>query len=127
LWNIPQLTAVQWNASAPNKPAVGGVALGALGRNAGEVIGVFGDLQIEPYFKALFRPGYMSSINMANLEQLEQLVGRLKPPAWPSVFPAIDETKRWRDSGCSRTIVQDVTLISIATILRRRSRSTRRG
>jgi hypothetical protein len=31
---------------------------------------------------------------MANLEQLEQLVGRLKPPAWPSVFPAIDETKR---------------------------------
>jgi hypothetical protein len=94
LWNIPQLNVVQWNASAPNGPVVGGVALGALGRNAGEVIGVFGDVQIEPYPLALLRPGYMSSINMANLEQLEQLVGRLKPPAWPSVFPAIDETKR---------------------------------
>jgi hypothetical protein len=94
LWNIPQLNAVQWNASAPNGPVVGGVALGALGRNSGEVIGVFGDIQIELWPLALLRPGYMSSINMANLEQLEQLVGRLKPPAWPSVFPAIDETKR---------------------------------
>jgi hypothetical protein len=94
LWNIPQLSAVQWNASAPNGPVVGGVALGALGRNSGEVIGVFGDIQIELWPLALLRPGYMSSINMANLEQLEQLVGRLKPPAWPSVFPAIDETKR---------------------------------
>jgi hypothetical protein len=94
LWNIPQLNKVQWNASAPNGPVVGGVALGALGRNAGEVIGVFGDVQIELWALALLRPGYMSSINMANLEQLEQLVGRLKPPAWPSVFPAIDETKR---------------------------------
>jgi hypothetical protein len=94
LWNIPQLSAVQWNASAPNGPVVGGVALGALGRNSGEVIGVFGDVQIELWALALLRPGYMSSINMANLEKLEQLVGRLKPPAWPSVFPAIDETKR---------------------------------
>jgi hypothetical protein len=89
LWNVPQLNAVQWNASAPNGPVVGGVALGALGRNSGEVIGVFGDVQIELWALALLRPGYMSSINMANLEQLEQLVGRLKPPAWPSVFPAI--------------------------------------
>ncbi len=94
LWNIPQLNKVQWNASAPNGPVVGGVALGALGRNSGEVIGVFGDIQTELWALALLRPGYVSSINMANLEQLEQLVGRLKPPAWPSVFPAIDETKR---------------------------------
>jgi hypothetical protein len=94
LWNIPQLTAVQWNASVKNGPVVGGVDLGALGRNSGEVVGVFGDVQIELWLKALFRPGYMSSINMVNLDQLEQLVRRLKPPAWPSVFPAIDETKR---------------------------------
>jgi hypothetical protein len=94
LWNIPQLSAVQWNASVANGPVVGGVDLGALGRNSGEVIGVFGDLQIEIYLKALLRPGYMSSIDMANLDKLEQLVHRLKPPAWPSVFPAIDETKR---------------------------------
>jgi hypothetical protein len=94
LWNIAQLNAVQWDASAPNGPVVGGVDLGALGRNSGEVIGVFGDLQIKPYLSALRRPGYVSSINIANLDQLEQLVRRLKPPAWPSAFPAIDETKR---------------------------------
>jgi hypothetical protein len=93
LWNILQLSAVQWNASAPNKPVVRGVNLGALGRNSGEVIGVFGDVQIELYPLALLRPGYMSSINMVNLE-LERLVRRLRPPAWPSVFPAIDDTKR---------------------------------
>jgi hypothetical protein len=97
LWNIPQLSAVQWNASAPNKPVVGGVNLGALARNSGEVIGVFGDVHIELYLKSWLPPGppgYMSSINMVNLDKLEQLVRRLKPPAWPSVFPAIDENKR---------------------------------
>jgi hypothetical protein len=94
LWNIPQFSAVQWNASAPNGPIVGGVDLGALGRNAGEVIGVFGDAQVKPWALALLRPGYMSSINMAKLYELEELVRRLKPPAWPSVFPAIDEAKR---------------------------------
>ncbi|MGH6823415.1 MAG: di-heme-cytochrome C peroxidase, partial [Methylocella sp.] len=93
LWNIPQLSAVQWDASAPNGPVVGGVDIGALGRNAGEVVGVFGDVQIQPWALALFRPGYVSSINIANLDQLEELLRRLKPPAWPGVFPAIDETK----------------------------------
>ena len=94
LWNIAQLSKVQWNASVENGPVVAGVDLGALGRNSGEVIGVFGDVQIEIYPLAFLRPGYKSSINVANLDLLEKLVGRLKPPAWPSVFPAIDETKR---------------------------------
>jgi hypothetical protein len=95
LWNIHQLSAVQWNGGFPNGPVVGGVDLGALVRNTAEVVSEFtGDVQIEPYPLALLRPGYMSSINIANLDLLEQLVRRLKPPAWPSVFPAIDETKR---------------------------------
>jgi hypothetical protein len=69
--------------------------LGALGRNTGEVIGEFsGDLQTEPYPLALLRPGYKSSVDIANLVKLEQLEQRLKPPVWPGVFPAIDETKR---------------------------------
>jgi hypothetical protein len=93
LWNIPQLSAVQWNASVNNGPVFGDVDVGALGRNSGEVIGVFGDVQIEPYLLVALR-GYKSSINMADLVTLEQLVRRLKPPAWPSVFPPIDETKR---------------------------------
>jgi hypothetical protein len=95
LWNISQLNVVQWNGSVPNGPVVGGVDLGALGRKTGEVLSEFsGDLQTEPYPLALFRPGYRSSVDVANLVKLEQLVRRLKPPAWPGVFPAIDETKR---------------------------------
>ncbi len=95
LWNIHQLSAVQWNASVPNGPVVAGVDLGALGRNTGEVLIEFtADVQAELYPLALLRPGYKSSINIANLEKLEQLVRRLKPPAWSSVFPVIDETKR---------------------------------
>jgi hypothetical protein len=95
LWNIHQLSLVQWNGGLPNGPVVGGVDLGALARNTGEVLSEFtGDLQIEPYPVALLRPGYKSSVDVANLVELEQLVRRLKPPAWPNVFPAIDETKR---------------------------------
>jgi hypothetical protein len=94
LWNISQLSAVQWNASAPNGPVVGGVDLGALVRNTGEVLGFFDDIQIELNPLALLRPGYRSSVDIANLDKLEQMVRRLKPPAWPSVFPALDETKR---------------------------------
>ncbi len=94
LWNIHQLKWVQWNASASNGPDVGDLDLGALGRNSGEVIGVFGDVQIKPVVMRWFPLGYKSSINVANLDRLEQLVRRLKPPAWPGVFPAIDATKR---------------------------------
>jgi len=50
LWNIHQLSVVQWNGGLANGPVVGGVDLGALARNTGEVISEFtGDVQIEPY------------------------------------------------------------------------------
>jgi hypothetical protein len=94
LWNIPQLSKVQWDAVAANGPVINGVDLGALGRNAGEVIGVFADVQIDLYPFSLARPGYKTSIDLGNLDLLERLLQRLKPPAWPAVFPAIDETKR---------------------------------
>ncbi len=95
LWNIHQLSVVQWNGGLPNGPVVGGVDLGALVRNTGEVISEFtADVQIEPYSLVLLRPGYKSSVNIANLDKLEQLVRLLNPPAWSSVVPAIDETKR---------------------------------
>ena len=47
LWNISQFTRVQWNGIAENKPVtINGKTfdLGALGRNTGEVIGVFADV-----------------------------------------------------------------------------------
>ena len=94
LWNISQLSKVQWDASVPNGPVVEGIDLGALGRNTGEVIGVFGDVQIEPWLLSWSRPGYVSSVDVPNLIKLEELLQRLEPPAWPSVFPPIDQAKR---------------------------------
>lgn len=68
LWLTPELTWVQWNGSAANP----------FGRNVGEVLGVFGHVDAS-------RPsadGFASSIRGKNLYDLEQLVRRLKPPAW---------------------------------------------
>jgi len=87
LWNTPQHENVQWNGIAPNK-AIAGVHpfdIGALGRNTGEVIGVFADVtpQAPP------APGYRSSVNVRNLAALERLLDGLRPPRWPDdVFGA---------------------------------------
>jgi hypothetical protein len=95
LWNVPQQTSLQWNASAPNhivlrKPAFGQpVDVGALGRNIGEVIGVFGDIRVTPRSGPPIS-GYKSSINVKSLVSLEQMLTRLRPPAWPAVFGAPD-------------------------------------
>ena len=92
LWNIPQHQRVEWDGLTPNlviRSPVGDVFdAGALARNTGEVIGVFGDLTIVPHPGAT---GYRSSVNIANLAALEQLLRRLRPPHWPSqVFGAPD-------------------------------------
>jgi cytochrome c5 len=82
LWNVAQHDRVQWNGSVPNK-RIGPLDVGALGRNTGEVIGVFGEVMTaRPGLFQAFQ-GFPSSVNVANLAQLEQMLGRLRPPAWP--------------------------------------------
>lgn len=69
LWTTPTQRYVQWN----------GVAGNPLGRNLGEVLGVFG----HPNF-AGGNPATFSSTALAgNLVALEAWVGTLKPPPWP--------------------------------------------
>jgi len=87
LWNTSQQSRVQWNGIALNAPQLfsGGRTfdLGALGRNFGEVTGVFGDVSLAP--------GGHSSIQVNNLVAIEQQLMRLKPPKWPrDVFPIDD-------------------------------------
>lgn len=86
LWNVPQHDKIQWNGIAPKKDIPGSQQpydVGALGRNAGEVIGVFADIQPVPGTLK----GYRSSMNVENLVALEQKLSKLKSPAWPvSVF-----------------------------------------
>lgn len=103
IWNVPQHDFVQWNGMAGNTPddrvsaALTSLAgqpfdVGGLGRNVGEVVGVFGD--INPARRGVLG-GVASSVNVRNLIEMEQLLGRLRPPQWPAeVFGPIDEAKR---------------------------------
>lgn len=98
LWNISKQNQVQWNGAAQNSRLnLGGgrtFEYGAMGRNAGEVIGVFGEVLVTPpggLGTAI--KGYRSSVNAANLDSLEVILTKLQPPAWPAAFPAIDADK----------------------------------
>jgi hypothetical protein len=76
LWTTAQLYLVQWNGSAPN------AGIGPLARNIGEVIGVFGHLQID--VDSIF--GYPSTIEVSNLGSLENWVADLLAPQWPNQY-----------------------------------------
>jgi hypothetical protein len=91
LWGTHQSDVVQWNASAPNTPVVG-----PLVRNIGEVVGVFGHLEIKkaPWWQGLFghKFRYRSTVDMMNLGHLELWVKNLRSPRWPEQYlPAIKE------------------------------------
>lgn len=86
LWNVPQLDRVEWNGIASNT-VVAGVHVGALGRNTGEVIGVFGDIAIK---KDPGLGGYNSSVLVKRLDEMEAQLAKLQPPKWPAAFGAVD-------------------------------------
>ena len=91
LWGTHQSNVVQWNGSAPNIEVLG-FPIGALARNVGEVLGVFGALNIAP--KKILPPNYKSSVNKRNLLKLEESVKILQAPKWPAdILPAIDPEK----------------------------------
>jgi cytochrome c peroxidase len=89
LWNVPQLDKVEWNASAPNVD-LNDFRAGAVVRNTGEVIGVFGDVTIAKN-SGLIPQGYVSSINLTNLEGMETQLTSLLPPVWPPSLPPINQ------------------------------------
>ncbi len=96
LWDIAHSDYVQWNGLASN------AGPGPLGRNAGEVIGVFGILDWQEDNRWLTRLTgfslsalvsgqatkkkqiyFKSSIDLFNLERLESHLRTLKSPRWP--------------------------------------------
>lgn len=88
LWDTPQHDYVEWNGSQSNSN------VGALARNVGEVIGVFGQVDIRPKkWLFFFDGGYKSSIKAKNLRNLEKTIARLTSPEWPEIFPPIDQQK----------------------------------
>lgn len=90
LWNTPQHDRVQWNGLASNTRLLRNFDYGALGRNAGEVVGVFGEAVLTPGGGH----GFRSSVAVRNLGPMEKMLEYLRPPAWPvGLFAAIDPVK----------------------------------
>lgn len=102
LWDIPQHDYVQWNGLAAN------AGLGSVGRNAGEVIGVFGTLDWKK--KSGFsisslitgqgletHVSFESSVNVHNLRRIEEHLRKLQSPQWPEdVLPKINTERKAR-------------------------------
>jgi hypothetical protein len=100
LWDTPQHDKVQWNGAAPNTkvlllaPVLGTSHVGALSRNAGEVMGVFGTVDATNGGSLLDPKGYPSSVNIANLIDIEESLRKLWSPQWPTKFGPINPTLR---------------------------------
>ena len=86
LWDTHWHNVVQWNGSAPNT-----LAIERLGRNVGEVLGVFAHTDIK---KTFLPPLYFqSTAKRVNQLLLEQKLSRLRSPEWPQNLAPIDKTK----------------------------------
>jgi hypothetical protein len=105
LWDIAQSDYVQWNGVAENS------GVGPLGRNAGEVIGVFGILDWSAHKADGFslsasltgqqqldqQVDFKSSIDLTNLRRLESHLKSLQSPEWPEeILGSIDGEKAER-------------------------------
>lgn len=86
LWDAPRHDYVQWAGFSPN------AGPGALGRNAGEVIGVFGRVDVKNYkTEAEAKKGYHSSIEGLAIVSMEESLRKLKSPRWPSdILPPLN-------------------------------------
>lgn len=101
LWDITHSDYVQWNALASN------AGVGPLGRNTGEVIGVFGILDwkaYKPWFSLSSlitgqnrnkqQIDFKSSIDFTNLSRIETHLQSLTSPQWPQkILGSIDSEK----------------------------------
>jgi mono/diheme cytochrome c family protein len=86
LWNASKQDRTQWNGGVPN-----GLYIQALGRNTGEVFGVFADFAptsiapANPLTPTIVDYTHTSA-NFAGLQTLEEKIVALKPPPWPLDF-----------------------------------------
>ena len=86
LWDTPRHDYVQWTGFSTN------AGPGSLGRNAGEVVGVFANVEVKHYETAEeAKKGYPSTIEGGELVAMEESLRRLKSPRWPEeILPPID-------------------------------------
>ena len=91
LWNASRQDRTQWNGGVQN-----GLYIQALGRNTGEVLGVFADFtphRIVP--PTPLAPAIVdfknNSVSFAGLQTLEEKIAVLRPPPWPREIFGLDE------------------------------------
>jgi len=111
LWDAPRHDYVQWTAFAPNAGA------GSLGRNAGEVTGVFGRIEVKHYeSEEAAKKGYPSTVEANALVDMEESLRGLMSRLWPEkVLPPIDRALASRGAAlyqancvsCHALIVRD--------------------
>ena len=92
LWDAPRHDYVQWAGFAPN------AGPGSLGRNVGEVVGVYGKVEVKRYETAEeARKGYASTVEAHAIVSMESSLRGLSSPVWPEdVLPPIDRAKAAR-------------------------------
>jgi mono/diheme cytochrome c family protein len=88
LWDAPHHDYVQWTGFAPNADG------GSIGRNAGEVIGVFAHVEVKHHdTEKEAKKGYDSTITARDLAAMEDSLWHLKSPRWPEdILPKIDRS-----------------------------------
>ncbi len=85
LWDTPHYDLVQWPGILPNSGPFG------LARDAGELLGVFGQVELKPN---LGLGGYPSSIQVEAMGELQKLLRELVSPLWPEEYlPPLDRAK----------------------------------
>ena len=91
LWNASRQDRTQWNGGVPN-----GLYIHALGRNTGEVFGVFADFaprRLVPPTKV--SPAVIdytkNSVKFDGLQTLEEKIAALRPPPWPRDLFGLDK------------------------------------
>jgi len=86
LWDAPRHDYVQWTGFSTNEGP------GSVGRNAGEVVGVFGQVQVKHYeTKEEAKKGFPSTIEGMALVRMEESLRKLQSPLWPeNILPPID-------------------------------------
>jgi hypothetical protein len=73
LWGTSHHDKTQWNGAVPND-----TPLKRLGRNTGQVLGVFGTIDYSRSYD------YRNSVRMPDVMKLEDWVATLKAPEWPA-------------------------------------------
>lgn len=103
LWTTNRQRWIQWNGSVPNE-----IFLERLGRNVGQVLGVFGRMPHPASTIPLDPRRLRSSVRGRELILADELIGKLESPRWPGKIDAALATRgqalfaRSCESGCHR-------------------------